>query len=312
MDTPTPATPIPVSGGMNIDQMLGNLSQQTTVAPTPVIASPVQTAPSMGTTFSIDALAKPVINESIEVPIKEQPSLSGGSRFAQVLKSPLMRGMAAFFSTCFVLAGWLWFMSVQYPIEAENYKTKILWLFSSTTQVVKDNLSSTGIESLGSGSLVFSENTEDLTGHSAAPAYDESTPTPLADAIAEQQDTNATPTSTEQTWDTALDTTSSGTTDPTINSWDIEAQDTVLWGVSDALTDPAAQKEQFKQTLASIKTTAETYLAQQTASNKGTIARVVSRNADSLLMKLETTPSTEYTIFSKEVEQLKGLADKLQ
>lgn len=116
-------------------------------------------------------------------------------------------------------------MSVQYPIEAEDYKTKILGIFSTTTQVVQNNLSTTGIDTTGTDTLA--QAASDLTAHGAAPAYDESTPTPLADAIAAQQETSPTPTSTEQTRDTALDITGESSVQ-TVVSGDTQTQDTVL------------------------------------------------------------------------------------
>ncbi len=85
-----------------------------------------------------------------------------------------------------------------------------------------------------------------------------------------------------------------------------------MWWLSDALIDPATQKAALIQDITAVKTATDTYLTQQTASNKWTIARVISKNADSLLAKVESASPSEYDALAKEVEQLKGLVQKLQ
>lgn len=103
LTAPVNSPSTPSFGGLNIDQMLGTLGQKTEIPVTPVV---VPTASSLGTNFNIEAMSKPTISSSVETITPTAPSKnSGQGRFSLVMKSPVMRSVAALFGTILFIAG---------------------------------------------------------------------------------------------------------------------------------------------------------------------------------------------------------------
>lgn len=299
MDTSVPSVPTPVS----IDQMLGSLWEKTQVQPTPSVDPVAQ--PTLTSSFNIDALAKPIPVVQPTSSLWDHLSEERTSPYARILA--LLKKLWAMACVVFLLIGSYWFMSVQYPVESKDYTDKVLWLFTTTLAAVRGNMSSS------------SHNTEDTKLHASAADNEVSdiyndVGTPLTDSIAQAQTPNTLPTSTEDVFDSALQSTGildSSTGGTLIDTGSSLLSDDSTLSLSD--TNSSDKKTALRDDLILIKEKADTFIAQWATTAvplKLSIARAVSKKAEWLSLSLEASGADMATI-DNDTQQLQLLLQRL-
>lgn len=284
---------------LNIDSMLWALSSKS--------ASETKQE-TLWTTFNIDSLTKPnppaspVFQDVWSLNFSSPPKVNSFKLPGFVKKTMI------WLLTLLILIGWSWFMSIQYPLEFQDYTTKLSWFFWTTLSTIRNNID-------GETSLSWSLSSSDMfnltgvTNQSVEDIYSDSE-TPLADAITQEQDNpTVLTTTTSQTFDSAL-----------YESW--VSMSGSLSGSSETLLGdlPWAEeallvnKQQLRDGFILAKQTADIYIAQSAGVAqplKLSIAKAVSKKAESLSLDLEDA-SADMDLMKKELEQLNALLERLK
>ncbi len=296
----TPSQPAP--WGLNIDQMLQNLStvpqdstvvSQTISTPEVAVPSPVLNDTSLWTNFSIENIAKPV---SPVVPQMSEQIVSK-SFFA----SRALRITASILSTLLLIVIWWFVLSKQYPIETEQFTNQLFGVVDAVVDTTQKNIQPDTIiveNSIGTW--------DDTQTHSSAPD-NYITDTPLADAIAQSQDALTQDTSTDEVLTTVVgDSATASWVSDLIVTPESTPSDMQLPSVDTPLT-----KSQLQQKLLTLSQSAEQAMTNLIGNSDIKMAkmRAVYKTSQSLIAQISDESFVPDGAFTDQINQLQSLYD---
>lgn len=293
--TPDQTTPVITTWGLNIDQMLQNLSTQPSVETTVtnhVVESPsvIQQQPVLWNTFSIDALSKPSSPELSSTTVVEKQNS---------FKFPVRaRTTASIVSTFLLLVVWWFVFKTTYPVETKDFTDKLFGAVDTVVTTTENNIQPNEI--LVTNTTDTSWSVEDV--HTVAPD-NYITDTPLADAIDQSQSAlENTTTSTEQVLDTVVWATGIA---PSLSWW--TPVDIQMPSVENSIDAKKLQENLL--TLSQSAQEATTNLIGNDWS-KLSIMRVIYRKSQALLTQVSDSSFVPNDDFVEQVQQLQALYDK--
>lgn len=284
--------------GLNIDQMLQNLSTVPQVAdmvapstPLPEVnfVSPVLHEPTLWTTFSVENIVKPVSS-----PVPHIPEQIASRSF---LSSRGVRATASVVSTLLLIVIWGFVVSKQYPVETEQ-------LFG-----VVDTVVATTEKNIQPDTIVVENSIgtwSDIETHGVAPD-NYITDTPLVDAIAESQNSLTQDTPTEQILTTVIG-------DAPIASWSLDTtvvSESTPTDIQLPSVDKTQTNDQLKWKLLVLAQSAEEAMTNLIGNSDVKMAkmRAVYKKSQALITQLSDESFIPDTTFIDQIIQLQSLYD---
>lgn len=295
---PEQTTPILTTWGLNIDQMLQNLSTKpsadvvvsnniTESTFIPENSSVLWQQSVLWNTFSIDAITKPVSPELSSTTVLEKQHSFRFPTWA--------RTTASVVSTFLLLVVGGFVFKTTYPVETKDFTDKIFGVVDSVMITTENNTNP--------GEIVINDilETGALEGvHSVAPD-NYITDTPLADAISDSQAQLGEESFTEQVLDTVVWTTG---TQGLISSWTIDIQMPSVENTIDT--------KKIQENLLMLSQSAQEAITNLIWNDwsKLSIMRVIYRKSQALLTQVSDSSFVPNGDFVEQVQQLQALYDK--
>jgi hypothetical protein len=280
--------------GLNIDQMLQNLSVQ----------------PQTTQNIAIEhIIPQDVIWSNIVVESQPQQSNSLVSSLSTsnnnfFWSSHTVKTIASICATIILIVVW-WFVFVQqYPIETEQIVTKTLWVFSSVLSTTQKNMQSDEI-------IVNNIVNSWQEIHDVAPE-NYITESPLSDAIAHSQSNVVQDGSTQKPFDSIMNSDDSFLLSWSIDLTGINNTNWSLWDTSLLPVNQSPTKEQLQQKLLHLSQWAEESMMSFVGSNdsKLWVMRVIYKKSQSLLLQLSDNTVVLDTWYIDQIEQLETIYEK--
>lgn len=289
--------------GLNIDQMLQNLSSQPTWVVGEISQQPlpeVNLVPPvlheeqvLQPSFSIENLVKPVSSPAPHIPEVQVLRTSLVPKWVKMIWSVVATFVVV------VLGGWV--ISIQYPLETKAYTDKIFGVIDSVVATTENNIESNVILV---ENVIWTWNEEEV--HGAAPE-NYIVDTPLADAMAQSQDLLAQDTTTENLLDTVVWETPTSFVDTGSEILPVSiSPDFNLPSVTQPLTNTELQQQLL--TLSQSSQEAMTNLIGN-SDVKMAKMRAIYKSSQSLLVQVSDNSFVPDDEFREKVSQLQSLYD---